>query len=83
MDVVKPSVLTDIIMSNYWDKSDQKMKCDNKKTFKLIVGQGNPLVYLKNHFMNFNERPIINSAKAQKQQFASDLHLLLSPNGGI
>ena len=38
MDVVKPTVLTDIILSNYWDEGDMKMKCDNKKTFKLLIG---------------------------------------------
>jgi len=59
------------------------MKCDIKKTFKLKIGEANPLVYLKNHYQNFNEKPIINNKRAQMLPYASDLHLLLTPNGGI
>ena len=58
--VVKPNILVEIILSNYWDDTEARMKCDLKKKFKLIIGENNsPLVYLKNHFKNFEEKPII------------------------
>ena len=58
--VVKPYILVDIILSNYWDETEARMKCDLKKKFKLVIGENNsPLVYLKNHFKNFEEKPII------------------------
>lgn len=52
--LIQPSILVDIILSNYWDADDQRMKCDMKKKFRVAVGESHPLVYLKNHFRNFN-----------------------------
>lgn len=40
-EVVKPSILVDVILSNYWDSEDQQMKCDIKKTFKMRIGENN------------------------------------------
>ena len=40
-EVVKPSILVDVILSNYWDNEDQQMKCDIKKTFKMQIGENN------------------------------------------
>ena len=59
------------------------MKCDIKKTYKLMVGDCNPIVYLKNHFKNFNEKPVIYNARAANKTYATDIHFLLSKNGGL
>ena len=60
------------------------MKCDIKKTFKLRIGESNsPLCYLKNHFKNFTERPRIFNPQANYKQYTDEVHLLLTPKGGI
>jgi len=59
------------------------MKCDIKKTYKMMVGDGNPIVYIKNHFKNFNERPVIYNARAASKTYANDIHFLLSKKGGL
>lgn len=83
-EVVKPQILGDIILSNYWDEQDQKMKCDIKKTFRLHIGDcSSQLMYLKNHFKNFTERPRIFNPGANYKQYTDEVHLLLSPKGGI
>lgn len=83
-DVVKPAVLGQIILSNYWDEEDQLMKCDINKTFNLRIGDSSSqLMYLKNHFKNFTERPRIFNPQASFKQYTDDLHLLLTPKGGI
>jgi len=81
--LVKPPILVDIILSNYWDDGEKKMKCDFKKKYKLVIGDNNPLVYLKNHFKNFNEKPVIKKEGLDWKQYTDEVHLLLAPNGGL
>lgn len=60
------------------------MKCDIKKTFKLRIGENQcQLMYLKNHFKNFNERPRIFNPLANYKQYSDDVHFLLTPKGGL
>ena len=83
-EVVKPPILSEIILANYWDHQDQSMKCDLNQTFKLQIGINNSeLKYLNNHFKNFSERPRIFNPCASYKQYTEDLHLLLTPKGGI
>lgn len=65
---VKPPIVANIILSNYWDDDEKKMKCDYSKRFKIHVSDSNPLVYLKNYFKNLTEKPII-----QKQNMDGSL----------
>ena len=83
-EVVKPSMLVDMILSNYWDDQDGQMKCDIKKTFRMQIGDNNShLMYLKNHFKNFNERPRIFNSGANYKQYTNEVHFLLTPKGGM
>lgn len=36
---VKPSILVDIIMSNYWDKDEDCMKVKKTDRFRICIGQ--------------------------------------------
>ena len=54
------------------------MKCDLKKKFRLeIADSKSPLVYLKNHFKNFDEKPIIKKNGLEASKYTDELHLLL------
>ena len=76
--IVKPQILVDIIQSNYWDEGEVRMKCDLKKKFRLeIADSKSPLVYLKNHFKNFDEKPIIKKNGLEASKYTDELHLLL------
>jgi uncharacterized protein YlzI (FlbEa/FlbD family) len=56
---VIPSILTEIVMSNHWDKYARKMRCHSSKKFKILIGENNPLVYHKNPSKNIHEKPQI------------------------
>ena len=38
---VKPSILTDIIMSNQWDQSEETMIVKKNARFRICIGQTN------------------------------------------
>jgi len=74
---VKPAILTDIILSNYWDSKEKKMKCDFDKSFKLKINGNYNLVYMKNYFKNMTEYPIIKKEGVDKINYSNEVYFLL------
>lgn len=86
---VRPPVLANIILANYWDEDEKRMKCDYGKRFRLALAEsGNPIVYLRNYFKNLTEKPIIqrqmpDGSLSGGNGYIDEVHLLLQPKGGI
>lgn len=78
-----PKVLIDIVLSNYWDPATGKMRCDQQKQFKVLMGDNNPLVYRRNSGKNVNERPQIKKQGADNRKYMEELHFLLTSNGTL
>lgn len=82
-DNVRPTILSDIVLANYWDPATGTMRCDPNKTFKILIGDNNPLVYHKNPGKNLTERPQIKRSGVDRRKYMEDLHLVITEQGGL